>query len=324
MEEKVSVAKKPEDKKATRLFLLSSFGAIVFLILLAIGYRELPEFWQKLSSPVTVVSRQFSSGETTPTITPSSRALIFQKEIEKMLEPLRGDYGIYYYNLTTEETFSINGTRQFQAASLNKLPLLVTLYQLSDAGKINLDTVYQLKEGDKRSGAGSLVGRPEGYQITYRQMAELMGKQSDNTAFNILSRIVGEEKIQKTIDNLGMKNTSFANWEMTPEDIGLLFRKLYQDKIVSDKSRDEILDSLTNTIWETRIPAGIPKGIRVAHKIGSEVRVVSDAGIIFTQPPFVLVIMSENVNEIEANKALPEITAKIYAWHEEVNVSPTP
>jgi len=326
MEEKtVTIEKKSKDRKTARIFLAGSFGAIVFLIFLAIGYREFPRLWQKLFEPVTVVSRQFSTGELTPTATPSLRTLNFKKEIEKMLVPLRGEYGIYYYDLITKETFSINGQRQFQAASLNKMPLLVTLYQLADAGKINLDTIYQLRAEDKRAGAGSLAGRPEGYKITYRQMAELMGQQSDNTAFNILSHLVGEKKVQEVIDNLGMKNTSFADWAMTPEDLGLLFRKLYQEKIVSDKSRDEILNYLTNTIWETRIPAGLPKGVRVAHKIGSEVGVVSDAGIIFAQRPFVLVIMSEDVNEIEAGKALPEITAKIYAWHEGIScVTPTP
>jgi len=56
----------------------------------------------------------------------------------------------------------------------------------------------------------------------------------------------------------------------------------------------------------------VPEGINVSHKIGTEVGVISDAGIVFGPKPFILVIMSQEVNEIEARKALPEITKKIY------------
>ncbi|MCL5091106.1 MAG: class A beta-lactamase-related serine hydrolase, partial [Patescibacteria group bacterium] len=148
--------------------------------------------------------------------------------------------------------------------------------------------------------------------ITYRRMAELMGQQSDNTAFNIISQTLGGEKIQKVIDNLGMRETSFAENETSAGDIGLLLEKIYRGQVLNQESREEILSFLTKTIWEDRIPAGVPADIRVAHKIGTEVGVISDAGIIYGEKPFVLVIMSEGVNEIEAKKALPDITKKIW------------
>ena len=98
--------------------------------------------------------------------------------------------------------------------------------------------------------------------------------------------------------------------------MGILFRKLYLEKVVSDKDRDEILAFITDTIWEDRIPAGVPKGIKVSHKIGTEIGAISDAGIVFGSKPFILVIMTEEANEIEAKKVLPEITKKIYEMYE--------
>ena len=88
-----------------------------------------------------------------------------------------------------------------------------------------------------------------------------------------------------------MTKTSLVKNETTPADVGLFFRKLYAGSIVSREHRDEILGYLTETFDESRIPAGVPEGTRVAHKIGIEIGIISDAGIVFSQKPFILVIM---------------------------------
>ena len=299
-----------KEKKQTILTLLLLFGFVLISILIAISYREIPKLKDKFYKPAVVVSKKFPEREPSPTPTPK-----FEKEkeaVSQMLLPLRGEYGIYFEDIESGGSFSINGKNKFQSASLNKLPVMLTLYREAGAGRMKLDTVYKLQVTDKRNGAGSLQYKPAGFEISFRQMAELMGKQSDNTAFNILSNLLGNEKIQAVIKQLGMSSTSFADWESTPEDIGLFFRKLYKEKIVTGKDKEEILSFLTDTIWEDRIPAGLPKEIKVAHKIGTEIGVISDAGIIFSTKPYILVIMSQDVNEIEAKKVLPEISKKIY------------
>ena len=308
--------KTPKEKRAVRIVLLFLLGGTVLLTALAISYREVPRLLKSLTESTTVVSQRFTLP--TPTATPTPKLEEERQAVQQIIESLRGTYGIYFRDLEKRDSFSINGQEKMTAASLIKMPTLLTLYREVDAGRINLDTVYKLEAADKRNGAGSLVGRPEGSEISYREMAKLMGEQSDNTAFNIIAnKVLTPEKIQNTINLLGMRQTSFNDSITTPEDMGLLFRKLYLEKVVSDKGRDEILSFITNTIWESRIPAGIPKGIKVSHKIGSEVGVVSDAGIVFAPKPFILVIMSQNANEIEAAKALPEIAKKIYEMYEQ-------
>ncbi|HUW24677.1 MAG TPA: serine hydrolase [Patescibacteria group bacterium] len=313
---KLTLGKDPREKKKIRLVLLILWGGTLGLVGLAVGYRELPRLWQKVDTSTTVVSQQFSS---LPTATPTPGMEKEKRALEEMLKPLRGTYGIYYQDLESKKILTINADKQFMAASLIKLPVMLTLYREAEAGRINLETAYRLQEGNRRGGAGSLQYKPVGYEITYRELAELMGKQSDNTAFNILSGVLGENKIQAIIDNLGMKKTSFTENLTTPEDIGIFFERLYRGRVVSDKNRDEILGFLTKTIWEERIPAGLPEGVRVAHKIGSETRVVSDAGIVFAEKPFILAILSQEVNEIEAKKALPEITKVIYEMRQEAD-----
>lgn len=307
---KFSTENTRKEKRQVRLILLALFGLSVLAIGFATVYRELPSLWTKINEPTTVISQKYTLA--LPTATPTPKLQQEKQAVEETIKPLRGKYGIYYQDLETKDYFEINGKEVFPAASLIKLPVILTLYREADAGKINLDEVYKLQAVDKREGAGSLVYKPVGYEISFRKTAELMGKQSDNTAFFILSKILGAEKIQETIDALGMKDTSFAEQKTTPEEIGLFFRKLYQERVVSEKGKEEILSFLTDTIWEDRIPAGVPKGIKVSHKIGTLPGVISDAGIVFSPKLFILVIMSDEANEIEAQKALPEITKKIY------------
>ncbi len=308
-------SKTSSEQKQIRFVLGLLFGITIGLVFLAIGYREAPKIWQKINQPKLVASERLTP--VLPTATPTPWFNDQKKIIEAMLEPLRSKYGVFYEEIESKNSFGINDKEVFTAASLIKMPVLITLYREAEIGSINLGETYKLQASDKRGGAGALQYKPAGFEISYRKMAELMGKQSDNTAFWIITQKLGGEKIQNTISALGMKNTSYADSLTSPVEMGLLFRKLYLEKIVSEKSRDEILSFITDTIWEDRIPAGVPKGTVVAHKIGTEIGVISDAGIVFAPKPFILVIMTDGANEIEAKKALPEITKKIYEMTQE-------
>lgn len=133
-----------------------------------------------------------------------------------------------------------------------------------------------------------------------------MGKRSDNAVFNELVRKFGQENLQAYIFGLGMPKTSLAKNKTTAKEIGDLLAKIYRDK------NEKILDYLTGTIFENWLRAGIPQEIRVAHKYGREIHVVNDAGIVFTDNPFVLVIMSEGVVEREADAVFPELAKLVY------------
>lgn len=284
----------------------------VFLSILFWAYGNRQSFSFPLKIPKTAI---LSSPSPTPTPTPKiDPAEGIKKEISNLTKDLKGEYGIYVYNLTTREGFGIKENEVFTAASINKLPVILTLYQEAEAGRLDLETKYALLAQDKRGGAGSMQYKPLGTVYTYRQMVELMAKQSDNTAFAALRRILTDEKIQDVIDNLGMKKTSLKESLTSPSDIGLFFRKFYSGSLLSRKNRDEIIGFLTKTAFEDRIPAGLPAGTAVAHKIGSEIGVVSDAGIVFSPKPYILVILSKDVNEKEALTVLPKISRAVWEF----------
>ncbi len=233
-------------------------------------------------------------------------------EFKKKTKELSGVYGLYVIRLKNGTSYGVSEKEIFEPASLNKLPVIAALYMEAEKDNLDLETKYTLKDSDKVGGAGSLAGEPAGTILTYRDLVRLMGKQSDNTAFNIVKKVLGKEVIEAATQEIGMKDTVIeGEQKTTPYDIGLFFKKLWQGDIVSEKHKDEILGFLTDTVYESWISEGITD-VDVAHKFGREVHVVNDAGIVLADEPFVLVILTKGVVEREADEVFPELAKLVY------------
>ena len=295
--------KRKSPPKGSRWTIIIAFFLTLGIIAAFYLQAEFPSFWQKLTSPLIISNlsqeERFNAG---PVLS----------EVENLTKNLRGNYGIYVFRLEDKKEYGFNQKKIFPAASLMKLPVLLALYQKAEAGEVDLATKYILKEKDKKTGAGLLQNKEAGSAYTYRELAELMGQHSDNTAFAVIRGVLTDEEIEKTIVDLGMKDTSLRDFETTPEDMGIFFQKLYQGNILKDKNRDEILSFLTETAFEDWIPQGVPEEVSVSHKIGQDLGTFSDAAVVFSSRPFIIVIMSKNAREKEADEVIPEITSLIW------------
>ena len=319
--------KKPWGKKERLLVLLILVATIGLSAILALSSRA----WKLPGLPrfkLPAINLPFT-GEETIVIEGDKERLEKTTRSEEAIQKFReqtvklsGVYGLYVVDLETGFSFGVNELDTFEPASLNKLPVMAALYMEAESlrpggtaspeGESYLESKYKLKDSDKATGAGSLFTRPGGYEITYRNLIRLMGKQSDNTAFNIVKNLLGDEKIEQAILRIGMKDTSLTKNETTPVDIGIFFEELWHGNIVSPEYRDELLGFLTDTLYESWITEGVPDEIRVAHKYGRETHVVNDAGIVYAQDPFVLVIMSKGVIEREADAIFPDLARIVY------------
>ena len=206
---------------------------------------------------------------------------------------LSGLYAINVVRLLDGTSYGVNKNEEMQAASLIKLPIMTLVYKKFEAGQLDLDA--------KVSGSNS----------TYRELVEAMGQRSDNNAQIILVKTFGESEIQNYIESIGMMKTSLTKNETTPEEIGLFFKMLWEGKLTTEKHREELLGYMTDTIFADWIVEGIDD-VRVAHKYGREVHVVNDAGIVFANKPFILVLMSDGAVESEADSLIPAVAREIY------------
>jgi beta-lactamase class A len=271
----------------------------------------------RLSTPKLSLEQTYVLENPNPrsTVKPSVGYDPLLQPLKTQISKLSGIYAFYIVDLESGQTFGMSENESLQAASLIKLPAMIALYQESEKGKLNLDEKYALKQSDKVGGSGSLYGRPEGEKISYRELLHLMGQQSDNTAFNIVRKKLGDDKIDQVATSIGMSSTSVGKNQTSAQDIGILFKKLWAGTLINQKDKEELLGFLTKTIYEDWIPASIGDDtVRVAHKYGREVHVINDAGIVYTKHPFVLVILTQGIVESEAGTALPVMIQEIYQY----------
>lgn len=233
-------------------------------------------------------------------------------EFKNLTDDLSGTYGFYLIRLDGSVEYGLNGAETFKAASLIKIPTVVALYQMAEAGEIDLDSNYVLQEADKWPGNGSLYFQPAGTSFTFRRLAEYALHDSDNTAFNIFENYLGDRKIQEATLAMGLTQTSVYDNTTSPRDMAVLFKKLKNGELLNRKNSDEILAYMEETGFRDWLEKGVPGNITVQHKYGREVGVVDDVGIIHADSPYILAVLSKDVDESEADRVLPEISKAVF------------
>src|ERR671912_1456982 len=201
-----------------------------------------------------------------------------------------GTHGVVVFDPYSGETVSLNADRRFVAASLSKLYALLTLYRAASQGELSLDDEITMRYSDVWAyGTGVLSKYPNkypvGYTMTLRECAEFMIKESDNTAELMLIRYLEEERIEAELRRIGADSTRY--WSpintTTPNDIMLVLKKIADPSYTSPRLSADMLELMTNTAFEDRLPQPLPVGHRVAHKIGSYESTFSDAGLVFPE-----------------------------------------
>jgi beta-lactamase class A len=220
---------------------------------------------------------------------------------------------------------SLNTDRRFVAASLSKLYALLTLYRAVSQGEMSLEDEITMRYSDVWAyGTGVLSKYPSkypvGYTMTLRECAEFMIKESDNTAELMLNRYLEEERIEAELRRIGADSTRY--WSpintTTPNDIMLVLKKIADPSYTSPRLSADMLELMTNTAFEDRLPQPLPEETRVAHKIGSYESTFSDAGLVFpeesggTGREYYIVVFSEGASEGEAREAIQDISLVTY------------
>ncbi|MCX7709515.1 MAG: class A beta-lactamase-related serine hydrolase [Clostridia bacterium] len=235
-----------------------------------------------------------------------------RKELTEYIKKFTGQYGIYYYNLDTHEAIGIGHDKEFTAASTIKVPLNLLLYEKVRAGTTNPDgTLAYLKE-DYEGGTGILQNEEFGKKFVIRELSRLSITKSDNIATNMLIRYFGLSNLKAYMRQLGGKIVDETKNTSSPEDMGLYMKTIYEAYQGEEAFGKELMENLLHTDFNDRIPALLPKSVKVAHKIGTQVGVVNDVGIVFAQTPYVIAVMSNGVGEKEGSNVIANISKKIY------------
>lgn len=132
-------------------------------------------------------------------------------ELERISSLAKGKVGICALHLESGKQIGLNLQEKFPMASTVKVGIAVQLFTLIEKGQLSLTTMTELQPSDLHPGSGTLetlFAKP-GVQLSVQNLLELMMVISDNSATDILLRLVGgTDAVQKRVKALGINGMS--------------------------------------------------------------------------------------------------------------------
>ena len=248
------------------------------------------------------------------------------------------DVAVYFRTLDGRAQWSARADDLFHAASTMKIPVMIELFHQVQEGKVKLtDTLlvknefhsivdgspYVLNASDDSEGE---LYKAEGQKRTLRELCEVMIKVSSNLAANLLIEKLGVENIRAEVLSLGADGMNVKrgvedgkafekglNNTTTARSLGILLQAIAEGKAVDAASSNEMVAILEWQKFNEGIPAGLPKGIPVAHKTGEITKIHHDAAIVFAKRPFILVILVRGLAEkMDSAALMAEVSKSLY------------
>ncbi len=238
------------------------------------------------------------------------------ENIEKLISTTGGTFSVYFYDINKNEEYGYHDRMVLTAASLNKIPILASLYHLAGKKEIDLEKIITLQKEDIQDyGSGSIRYDKPGTLYSIKTLARLMMEKSDNTASYILAQhIIGMDKIQSMVDNWGLTQTNMFENKTSAKDMGTLLVKIYKGEITTSPLTAEMLNFMEKSDFDDRLPKGLPKNTRIYHKTGDEIGKIHDVGIVDLagRPYFIGVLTSDITDEEKAKNIIANISKIVY------------
>jgi len=260
------------------------------------------------------------------------------QQIEKRISNSRADVGVVFRTLDGKTAWSYDAKDIFHAASTMKVPVMIELFHQVQEGHLRLDdplpirnefhsivdgSVYKLEPKDD---SDTELYEAEGQTRTLSQLCELMITMSSNLATNLLIEKLGVENIRNTVHAMGADGMNVLrgvedgkafekglNNTTTAEGLAVLLTVIAEGKAVDADASRQMVEILSRQHFNDEIPAGLPPGMKVAHKTGEITKIHHDAAIVYAPKPFVLVILVRGLAERKDSAALMvDITRLLY------------
>src|SRR5262249_27753018 len=134
--------------------------------------------------------------------------------------------------------------------SVIKIAIMVLAYRDAEAGLLDLNQRYQIRDEDFRRGSGLLQFFAPDLQPTYRDIITQMIITSDNTATDILIARLGLARVNAMLAALGYSETKLQT------TIGQLFRRVWE---LLDPANSFLSD---RAVYERGFPTDADAGAR--------------------------------------------------------------
>ncbi len=233
--------------------------------------------------------------------------------------------GWYLKDLTTGESTHRSGDVVVPSASTRKIAIMMAALRAVNGGRFSLDQPVTIQAKYQISNSGCFQHLRPGFSVTLHDILVMMIVVSDNTCTGTVADMLGLDQINEFCRSVGMTGTTHRQGippntdaqadrppdlgrmnVTTPADVGLLLDLVQQGTHdaraaarlgVTPELCRLAVDILSWQLLNTRLPALLPTGTKVAHKTGTAARNINDAGIIFQddRPAFILTVYTGGV-----------------------------
>ncbi|MBN2097354.1 MAG: serine hydrolase [Candidatus Omnitrophica bacterium] len=257
-----------------------------------------------------------------------------EQKLVDALGKFNGDSAIVIKDLQTGWTFTHQQETLFPAASLSKIPIMAVCFLKAQEQSLRLSQTVKLKSQDKLGGSGVLKGVKPGTVFTVDYLIGLMITESDNTATNILTNMLGLKNLDSAFRELGLAHTNLsrkvADYRLrkkgvenytTAGDMAFLLEKIYRKQLINQGLSEKCIRLLRLSKINDRILKYLPAEISVAHKTGLERSVCHDAGIVFTaKGDFLICVLTKhkNSNSAPAKELIGRLALDTYNYFSEL------
>jgi beta-lactamase class A len=249
--------------------------------------------------------------------------------------------GLAYIDLASPDTLFLNADTSFHAASTMKVPVMIELFRRASAGSFAMgqglmivNSFASIVDGspyalDPNSDSDTTLYHRVGTRVPVDTLLRLMITRSSNFATNTLIALVGADQVNLAMRGLGAQriqvlrgvedNKAFDKGLInttTARDLATILRAIELGQAGSPGATREMREILLAQEFNEKIPAGLPPGVRVAHKTGEITAHSHDAAIVYPtgRAPYVLVVLTRGVQDgARSSKLIADISSIVYA-----------
>jgi len=223
-----------------------------------------------------------------------------------------GQISMTYYDIRLEKGFEINGDMEYHPASLSKLYIVITLYDLAHSNALDINSKVYYSGSDYEAGTGILQGMNRSAGYSYLTLSDYAIKYSDNIAYRMLNRTLGYNTIKDTYESIigreSVIDPKTDAMKMSTNDAVCLLNRVYCNED-DNYLYSRMIENMKSTVFDDRIQKYLPENI-VAHKIGAYSDYFHDAGIVYANRPYILAVFTKNI--YDADEKIAQISKIIY------------
>jgi beta-lactamase class A len=223
-------------------------------------------------------------------------------------------------DLESGDDFEYHGDRWYHAASTIKVAILIGVFGAIHRGELLPQSRVHVRNRFLSALDGSPykvrldrdanpdVHREIGRTLRVSELCDAMITTSSNLATNLLLDLVGLDVLQRTIDGFGLHGIDLRrgvedekafeagiNNRVTANGLVGLLRLIGEERAFSPALSRGMIGVLLGQQFNSGIPAGLPRGAKVAHKTGEISTIAHDAGLVYLpdRKPYAIAVLTE-------------------------------